>query len=117
MNNLMIHGRVNREPYYRAAQGDKRAVLVVDVEVSERNERKSFFKCKLFGPRADEYSIAFSENDHVIVQGSVELDTYNKDYPKLAVGVQSIFKVSGGFDPSVLAPAPAPAEEDAGLDF
>lgn len=121
MNHVMIHGRVYKEPWYRAGDaGGKRSVLSVTVEVEDR-QRTQRFDCYLFGEEADAHALAFSEGDWVFATGQATLDTYNKDYPKLKVYTGSINKTTSAssvaeVDAAIRGTIQESAEDD-DLDF
>lgn len=87
MNVSLVSGIIQREPFYRPADGDKGAFLGLTIETG--NEFKVWHEAVAFGELAEHGSI-LREGDVVYATGSHSLDKYKPEFPKLKLRLTSI---------------------------
>ncbi|MDO4486063.1 MAG: single-stranded DNA-binding protein [Bacillota bacterium] len=95
MNNIVIHGRLVRDPEageFTTKKGDKRSSCKFTVAVDRRyGEETDFFNCVCFGKLSEVIVKFFGKGSEIVVSGEMQCNPYEKDgvkrYPwNLVVG-------------------------------
>lgn len=90
MNNIVIHGRLARNPElgeYNTQKGDVGSKCRFTVAVNRRfGDEADFFNCVVFGKLADVIDKFFSKGSEIIVSGEMQCNPYEgkdgtKRYP------------------------------------
>ena len=81
MNNIVIHGRLTRDPELKYVNGDT-AVCNFSVAVDKYGEGTNFFNCVAWRKMADMVNTHFHKGKEIIVLGSMEMDVVEKDGDK-----------------------------------
>lgn len=82
----IIHGQVNRDPFYRTGENGKQSFLNLNVECGDRY--KTYLKVMLFGDVADKYSQTIQDGDWIIATGnSLRANGYTKQSGELGADV------------------------------
>lgn len=82
MNQIIISGRLTRDPEVKFAQQTERSVCTFSIAVDDGygdNKRTDFFNIVVFGKQADSCERYISKGSKVIIQGSARNDYYEKD--------------------------------------
>lgn len=83
MNNIVIHGRLTRDPElgeYTTSKGDKRKSCRFTVAVNRRfGEDADFFNCVVFGKLAEVIDKFFKKGSEIIVSGEMQCKPYEKE--------------------------------------
>ena len=81
MNNIVIHGRLTRDPElktYKTRKGDSGQICNFTVAVDKRiGEGADFFSCTAFGKSAENVNKWFHKGDGIVVSG--EMTSNKKD--------------------------------------
>lgn len=102
MNNIIIHGRLGRDPELKTFNGKNGETFVCGfvVAVDRRyGEETDWFECEIFGKRAEVINKFFKKGSEIVVSGEMQCRPYEakdgtKRYPwKLLV---SDFDFCGG---------------------
>lgn len=99
MNVSMVSGVIEREPYYRPAEGDKKAFL--GMTIVSGMEFRTFHDAVAFGVVA-ENGRNLQMGDTVYATGSHSIDKYRPDFPSLRFRMTSIKRINTGDDLSEL---------------
>jgi single-strand DNA-binding protein len=79
MNNIVIKGRLTRDPDLKNVdvKGESKAVCTFDVAVDKMyGEDADFFRCQIWGKRAEFVEKFFVKGQEILVQGSHESRKY-----------------------------------------
>jgi len=79
MNNIVIKGRLAHDPKlkYVDVKGESKSVCTFDVAVDHRfGEGCDFFKCQIWGKRAEFVQEFFTKGKEILVCGSMESRKY-----------------------------------------
>ena len=79
MNLLVIKGRLSRDPEIKQVdvKGESKSVCTFDVAVDKSfGEGADFFRCQIWGKRAEFVEKFFSKGKEILVQGSHESRSY-----------------------------------------
>jgi len=111
MNNITISGRIGRDAELRTTQGGMQ-VLSFAVASSKKvkgEEKTTWFDCSLFGQRAMSLQPYIVKGGQLVVSGSIELQTFQKNDgtqgAKIQVFVNDVDLV-GGRPPAVTGNQP-----------
>lgn len=91
MNKVILYGRLTREPEVRYTQGDKpMAIASISIAVNRKFKREGqpeadFFNCTAFGKTAEVLEKYFNKGSKILISGSLQNDTYEKDGKKNTV--------------------------------
>lgn len=91
-NNIIINGRIGKEPELRFSQSGN-AVLelsVVDTYGKDENKKSTWHNVVIFGKLAENTAASVSRLDNVIVVGRLEQDEYTKKDGSKAKSVRLI---------------------------
>lgn len=81
MNNIIIHGRLTRDPElksYTNAKGEPGNICNFSVAVDRKmGEEADFFNCKCFGKRAEVIEKFFKKGKEIIVSGEMQCRKYD----------------------------------------
>jgi single-strand DNA-binding protein len=80
MNNIIIKGRLTRDPElkYVNVKGNDKAVCMFDVAVDKSfGDGADFFKCQIWDKRAEFVDKFFRKGQEILVQGSHESRQYD----------------------------------------
>lgn len=81
MNNIVIHGRLTRDPEtksYTNAKGEEGSLTVFGVAVNRRiGDETDFFNCSAFGRSGDAIAKWFHKGDGIVISG--EMQSRKKD--------------------------------------
>ncbi len=80
MNNVMLIGRLVRDPELRYTQGTNTAVCRITLAVDRPTKEKEtdFINVKLFGRQAETTGQYMSKGRQVAIQGSIQTGSYTK---------------------------------------
>ena len=82
MNNIILIGRLVREPELKFVAGSGKAVakfsLAVDREFS-KEKKTDFFNCEVWGKTAENVANYLVKGSQVAIRGSVQNNNYEKD--------------------------------------
>lgn len=134
MNNVVLIGRLTRDPELRYIQGTNTPVaqfaIAVDREYNKDGKKEvDFIDIQAWGKQAENCSNYLGKGSLVAIQGSIRIDTYQnqagenrKSFRVNANRVQFLDKkkegqVSGEFNPSALDPQGFQAIDDDDVPF
>lgn len=81
MNNIIIHGRLVREPetnYFNEGKCITKLVVAVDRRFNDKDGNKvsDFFNCVCFGKQAEIIDKYFGKGDGIVLQGEMQNSKY-----------------------------------------
>lgn len=129
MNDIVIHGRLAREPEiksYTNAKGEQGNLCNFTVAVNRsRGEEADFFNCRVFGKRAEVIHKFFRKGSEIVVRGEMQCQVYedkdgNKRYPWVLMMQEFDFcgsKKDNDSTPAAEAPSDSFEEIDEDVPF
>ncbi len=96
MNNVILSGRLTKDPEYTPQNGDKKSVVKITLAVDKKNGA-DFIPCTAFDSTADFINKYFKKGNRAFVQGKIDTGSYtNKENVTVYTWGVSILNIEFG---------------------